>query len=68
MTQETRDAHIKQLQRDITSGNTFAITCLNFLAKHGSGEDTRRDWNYIGHSLIMHGWLSVNDSNEFILK
>ena len=68
MTQEIRDHHEKEIRESITKGETHIVSCLNYMAKFASDESARKDWQFIGQNLIMHGWLTVNAENTFVVK
>lgn len=68
MTQETMNHHAKEIRESIKKGETFKVTCLNYMVKNASDISTRKDWQFIGQNLVMNGWLTVNEENEFTIK
>lgn len=69
MTQTTLDLHCKDIREAIKQGDGESkVTYLNYLKNHASSPETRREWAWIGQCLVMHGWLTVDASNNFQVK
>jgi hypothetical protein len=64
--QRIGDEHYRQLVATIKTGDaskiSFHLACLNYMRQK------RPEFQWAGQQGVMHGWLSVNDANEFILK
>lgn len=67
MTQENFDYHCKEIIEDIKNKNYSKIFCLNYLKNFASSPVTRHEWQWIGQQLVMNGWLTVDDENNFKL-
>ncbi len=68
MPQDVVDHHCKSIRESIKAGDLSLVTCLNYLKNHASSESTKRDWQWIGAQLVMSGWLTVDDQNNFQVK
>jgi hypothetical protein len=66
--QEIYDYHCKQIREAINNEDTFAISCLNWMKNNASAEEHRMFWKWVGSQLVMSGWLTVNDENNFEIK
>jgi hypothetical protein len=66
------DHHCKVIIQSIKDDQDHArlhdVACLNWLSKNASSEDTRHMWSYIGHQLIMAGYLTITDDFTFLIK
>lgn len=68
MTQDIVDFHCKTIRESIKSGDSSIISYLNYLKNYASSINTRKDWLWIGHCLVMNGYLTVDDNNDFQVK
>lgn len=69
MHQNTVDHHCKYIREKIAAGKGVNIIWMvNYLKNHGSDPRTRNDWSWVGAQLVMSGWLTINELNDFELK
>lgn len=68
MSAETIDLHCKRIREALSRGDHTPITCLNYLKNHSSDPRARQDWSWVGAQLVMNGWLTVNDQNDYEVK
>lgn len=65
MSSEIIQYHCCEIINRINKKDYFLITCLNFLIKHGSSENTRHDWHLVGKNLFNLGYLKINSKGEY---
>lgn len=68
MPQDIVDYHCKYIRDHIKANKPWIVDHVNWLKNHASNELTRKDWHWIGAQLVMSGWLTVNDNNDFVVK
>lgn len=67
MQQSTVDHHCRYIRESVNRGETFLVTCVNFLA-NSDNPITAAEWRWIGQQCVMSGHLTVNDKNQFEVK